>query len=243
MSMRTSGGGRVLSRPAGVIIGSQDRRADFLRLVPRVPLSKGYRDSAGRWSRRISSKLLRVAVLPAPRQRRPRRRVHALFLAPWPRCGMMRGDSFLERGVLGSDPSLRGAVGRPKGRPSLDGLWRRSNPEAEGRPAPSWIASLAMTIGVRLCCIIPRGGDVMARSKQADLLDPERSGRAVPGARGGTHALGALAALPLPPHLPADDAMAPRGGSAPVPPRLRRRDGAPSSPCLSARRSKTAVSY
>ena len=39
-----------------------------------------------------------------------------------------------------TQPSLRGAKGVER-RSSVDGLWRRSNPEAEGRPTFPWIAS------------------------------------------------------------------------------------------------------
>ncbi len=103
------------------------------------------------------------------------------------------------------------------------------------------------------------GGGLMARLKQADLLDipalrancsRRRPSRPTAEPRQGrarlekllaeAHAAermpwDALPVLPLPPHLPADDPVASRGRRAPVPPRLRRRDGARSSPAIAHR--------
>jgi hypothetical protein len=52
-----------------------------------------------------------------------------------PNGGGTRKPKLTAVATPGARPSLRGAIGRPEGRPSRDRLWRRSNPENVGRPA------------------------------------------------------------------------------------------------------------
>jgi hypothetical protein len=76
------------------------------------------------------------------------------------------------------ESSLRGAVGRSGERPSLDGLWRRSNPRERGTPyVPlDCFASLAMSIALQPECNPPQQEYLPSRPEIRRSARPESCG-------------------------------------------------------------------